>query len=147
MIWDGLPIHVVPCKYCSVILPRQLWTVDHVIAQARGGRNYQDNLVVACRHCNSKKRDYALCGCGSLDSTITYDRATRYLVVCCAQCQAKRLARHMRLRPSSTKKIVRKQMWAEELERRRLLNGLGSHVLSVDNTGSSPVGATTLQEA
>jgi 5-methylcytosine-specific restriction endonuclease McrA len=32
-------------------------TLDHVIPRSRGGRNSWENIVTACRECNSKKRD------------------------------------------------------------------------------------------
>ena len=30
-------------------------TVDHITARANGGPSTEDNLVAACRHCNSRK--------------------------------------------------------------------------------------------
>lgn len=41
------------CWYC----PRPADTVDHLIPLARGGTNYEGNLVPACRSCNSRKQD------------------------------------------------------------------------------------------
>ncbi|WP_353962908.1 HNH endonuclease [Streptomyces sp. NBC_01571] len=35
-------------------------TVDHVLAKANGGTDTLDNLVAACRPCNSKKQDKML---------------------------------------------------------------------------------------
>lgn len=40
------------CAYCG---STQLLTIDHVIPLVRGGSNAIDNLVVACRSCNSRK--------------------------------------------------------------------------------------------
>jgi 5-methylcytosine-specific restriction endonuclease McrA len=43
---------------CQLGLPGcevQATTVDHTIARINGGPHTQDNLVAACRHCNSAK--------------------------------------------------------------------------------------------
>jgi 5-methylcytosine-specific restriction endonuclease McrA len=32
-------------------------TIDHIIALANGGTDTYDNVQLACKHCNSKKRD------------------------------------------------------------------------------------------
>lgn len=36
------------------------WTLDHVVALANGGSNTEDNIVIACHQCNSRKRDKSL---------------------------------------------------------------------------------------
>lgn len=41
------------CAYC--LKPYAAPTIDHVIAIARGGDHAADNIVVACRPCNSRK--------------------------------------------------------------------------------------------
>ena len=49
------------CKYCGVEMndinydPAQ-WTIEHIIPRTKGGTNTLDNIVIACRKCNSKKR-------------------------------------------------------------------------------------------
>jgi len=43
------------CAYCSVPLDRV--ELDHRIPLTRGGTNYIDNLVPACRRCNASKND------------------------------------------------------------------------------------------
>lgn len=43
------------CPYCQAALPETDFTVDHVIPVAEGGPTKADNLVVACRPCNSSK--------------------------------------------------------------------------------------------
>lgn len=43
------------CQYCSST--RDL-TLDHVIPRSRGGKSSWDNLVTACKSCNSKKGDF-----------------------------------------------------------------------------------------
>lgn len=40
------------CVYCG---SGEDLTIDHVVALASGGAHCQDNLVVACKHCNSSK--------------------------------------------------------------------------------------------
>lgn len=42
------------CQYCGVSSDL---TLDHVIPKSKGGRSTWDNLVTACRRCNSKKGD------------------------------------------------------------------------------------------
>ena len=39
------------CAYCQA----QADTIDHVVPLVRGGTNYEGNLVVCCRSCNSSK--------------------------------------------------------------------------------------------
>ena len=43
------------CQYCGVTTDL---TLDHVIPRSKGGRSTWDNLVTACKSCNSKKGDY-----------------------------------------------------------------------------------------
>lgn len=42
------------CQYCGS--PHDL-TLDHVLPKSRSGRSTWDNLVTACKNCNSKKGD------------------------------------------------------------------------------------------
>ncbi|HAI76378.1 MAG TPA: HNH endonuclease [Microscillaceae bacterium] len=42
------------CQYCG---STQDLTLDHVLPRSRGGRSTWDNLVTACKPCNSKKGD------------------------------------------------------------------------------------------
>ncbi len=35
-------------------------TLDHVLPLSKGGQNVIGNLVVACRECNVRKKDYVL---------------------------------------------------------------------------------------
>jgi hypothetical protein len=48
------------CQYCGKQLTRFTSTLDHVRAVANGGDNSFDNLVTACRECNSKKHSRPL---------------------------------------------------------------------------------------
>lgn len=41
------------CQYCG----GKAENLDHVIPQAKGGGHTWDNLVAACKRCNSRKRD------------------------------------------------------------------------------------------
>jgi len=47
------------CVYCGVH-DTKLLTIDHVIPQSKGGENTWDNLVAACKKCNSEKADLSL---------------------------------------------------------------------------------------
>lgn len=42
------------CQYCG---SREHLTLDHVIPKSRGGKTHWDNLITACRRCNSRKGD------------------------------------------------------------------------------------------
>jgi 5-methylcytosine-specific restriction endonuclease McrA len=42
------------CIYCG---SRENLTLDHVLPKSRGGKTNWDNLVAACRRCNSRKGD------------------------------------------------------------------------------------------
>ena len=43
------------CQYCGSM---ENLTLDHVFPKSRGGASSWDNLVTACKGCNSKKGDY-----------------------------------------------------------------------------------------
>lgn len=43
------------CQYCG--RNGGDMTLDHVVPRSRGGRNSWENIVTACRECNSRKRD------------------------------------------------------------------------------------------
>jgi hypothetical protein len=43
------------CQYCGT---HEDLTLDHVMPKSRGGKSSWDNLVTACRGCNSKKGDF-----------------------------------------------------------------------------------------
>lgn len=45
------------CVYCG---SNKNLTLDHVIPQSKGGKDSWDNLVTACRTCNSEKADLTL---------------------------------------------------------------------------------------
>lgn len=43
------------CRYCGASAPDATLTIDHVIPTALGGTDTPDNLVTACRECNTGK--------------------------------------------------------------------------------------------
>lgn len=43
------------CQYCDVQKPAKDLTFDHLIPRARGGKTSWENIVTACRPCNTKK--------------------------------------------------------------------------------------------
>ena len=47
------------CVYCGCDNVKTL-TLDHVIPQSKGGKDSWDNLVTACKRCNSEKSDLTL---------------------------------------------------------------------------------------
>jgi 5-methylcytosine-specific restriction endonuclease McrA len=48
------------CQYCG----RPAENIDHVIPRSRGGLHTWDNVVAACRPCNSRKENRALADSG-----------------------------------------------------------------------------------
>lgn len=47
------------CKYCGKDISSG-YQVDHVMPLSRGGSNWPDNLALACKSCNSSKKDKTL---------------------------------------------------------------------------------------
>ena len=45
------------CQYCGDRLPLSQLTYDHVLPRSRGGKTVWENIVMACRPCNSRKAD------------------------------------------------------------------------------------------
>ena len=43
------------CQYCNKEFPPALLTLDHVIPTSQGGKTQWENLVTACKACNTKK--------------------------------------------------------------------------------------------
>ena len=46
------------CRYCG----ERATTADHVVPKTKGGTDAMNNLVAACRECNSGKRDRVFSG-------------------------------------------------------------------------------------
>ncbi len=44
------------CQYCG----RRAESIDHVVPRSRGGQHVWENVVAACRRCNTTKRDRML---------------------------------------------------------------------------------------
>jgi 5-methylcytosine-specific restriction endonuclease McrA len=45
------------CQYCCLPGTFKDFTFDHVLPKSRGGKTNWENIVTACKRCNSKKRD------------------------------------------------------------------------------------------
>jgi 5-methylcytosine-specific restriction endonuclease McrA len=66
------------CQYCG----RAAENVDHVLPRSRGGPHEWENVVAACRRCNSKKKDLTPAESGmTLHRTPFAPRASFWLVV------------------------------------------------------------------
>lgn len=48
------------CRYCGTEVSGRRLTVDHIIPYIHGGKTIVENLVVACRKCNTRKWAYSL---------------------------------------------------------------------------------------
>lgn len=48
-VYDGV------CQYCLKTITYATATRDHVIPRSKGGGNQDDNIVLSCKKCNSKK--------------------------------------------------------------------------------------------
>lgn len=48
-VYDGL------CQYCLKKIPYTQATRDHLLPRSKGGGNQDDNIVLSCKKCNSKK--------------------------------------------------------------------------------------------
>lgn len=46
------------CQYCGRKFPMAQLSYDHVVPRANGGRTIWENIVTACRRCNSKKDNH-----------------------------------------------------------------------------------------
>ena len=48
------------CQYCGELVDWETYTLDHINPKTLGGDNALENLVVACRSCNSTKNSRSL---------------------------------------------------------------------------------------
>lgn len=48
------------CYHCQQHFDREELTMDHLIPIARGGRTTKKNVVVACKQCNSLKKNLTI---------------------------------------------------------------------------------------
>ncbi len=44
------------CHYCSGRFPPEELTMDHLVPVSRGGKASRNNVVPACKECNSRKK-------------------------------------------------------------------------------------------
>jgi len=44
------------CYYCGREIPQRELTMDHKVPIVRGGKSAKNNVVPACKQCNSKKK-------------------------------------------------------------------------------------------
>lgn len=44
------------CHWCGGTFPPDELTMDHIIPLARGGKGSRNNVVPACKECNSRKK-------------------------------------------------------------------------------------------
>ena len=54
------------CRYCG----ERATTADHVVPKSKGGTDAMNNLVAACRECNSGKRDRVFLEGGTADPQV-----------------------------------------------------------------------------
>jgi 5-methylcytosine-specific restriction endonuclease McrA len=45
------------CHYCGQKFSKELLTMDHLIPISRGGKSTKGNIVVACKACNTEKKN------------------------------------------------------------------------------------------
>jgi len=45
------------CQYCAKKISHKSLTIDHIKPKAYGGKNEWENVVAACKPCNSNKKD------------------------------------------------------------------------------------------
>ena len=45
------------CQYCKKKYSHNSLTIDHVLPRSHGGKTTWDNVVAACKYCNSHKKD------------------------------------------------------------------------------------------
>lgn len=48
------------CYFCRGLFAKSELTMDHVIPLSRGGRSSKKNIVVACKQCNSHKKNWTV---------------------------------------------------------------------------------------
>lgn len=76
------------CSYCGNT-DRSSLTVDHLLAKHRGGTDAGENLVWACRSCNSSKRDRDVLEClesrGELPSVLLLRRYLKLAIELAAE--------------------------------------------------------------
>ena len=56
--WWSQKIHESVCHYCGGKFKSEEMTMDHIVPISRGGKSAKNNIVAACKTCNSKKKYY-----------------------------------------------------------------------------------------
>jgi len=51
---------LITCQYCKKNITLKEFTLDHVIAKSKGGKNKKSNLIIACKNCNERKGNKSL---------------------------------------------------------------------------------------
>ena len=74
------------CCYCGATIAL---SIDHLIPKIKGGHDYSDNLVWACKSCNSSKRDRDLLKwCKIRNSFPSVLLLRRYMKLVARYCEA-----------------------------------------------------------
>ena len=55
--WQNKIATQAKCHYCMKSLKKNECTMDHILPILRGGRSTKGNVVIACKDCNSRKKD------------------------------------------------------------------------------------------
>ena len=48
------------CYYCNQSFPPSELTMDHIVPLAKGGKSVKNNVVPACKQCNTQKKHMLL---------------------------------------------------------------------------------------
>lgn len=56
--WWSQKIQEGICHYCGGKFKPEEMTMDHIVPISRGGKSARNNIVAACKTCNSKKKYY-----------------------------------------------------------------------------------------
>jgi 5-methylcytosine-specific restriction protein A len=56
--WQNKIASHAKCHYCLKSLKKAECTMDHILPLLRGGRSTKGNVVIACKDCNSRKKDH-----------------------------------------------------------------------------------------
>ena len=56
--WWSQKVQEGVCHYCGGKFKSEEMTMDHIVPISRGGKSAKNNIVAACKTCNSKKKYY-----------------------------------------------------------------------------------------
>ena len=54
--WWKKKLKEAKCYYCDGVFKKESLSMDHLVPVVRGGRSLKNNVVVACKKCNSEKK-------------------------------------------------------------------------------------------